>query len=105
MAKRKKTDIVQLKVRLTEELRKRLEMAAKNDERSLNSEIVVRLAKSFQSEELIWNIFQAKDLPPELKPALHRWLYARVVALPTAPSAEPYEDEFPTQHEPQGEKK
>jgi len=98
MAKRKKTDIVALKLRLTEELRKRLEVAAKNDERSLNSEIVSRLAHSFQTQELIWNIFQGKDLPPELKSALHKWLAVRVAALPETPSAEPHEDEF-TQHE------
>ena len=104
MAKRKKTDIVQLKVRLTEELRKRLEVAAKNDERSLNSEIVVRLAQSFQTQELIWNIFQGKDLPPELKSVLHKWLTARVVALPEMPPAEPYEDEFPTQRESRDDK-
>jgi hypothetical protein len=98
MAKRKKTDIVALKLRLTEELRRRLEVAAKDTERSLNSEMVFRLARSFQTEALIWNIFLGKDLPPELKPALHEWLTGRIAALPEMPSAEPHEDEF-IQHE------
>jgi hypothetical protein len=52
MAKRKKTDIVQLKVRLREALRGQLESAAKNQERSLNSEIVARLEESFRRAEL-----------------------------------------------------
>src|SRR5215469_12704337 len=52
MAKRKKTDIVPLMLRLREELRGRLESAAKNQERSLNSEIVARLEESFRRTEL-----------------------------------------------------
>src|SRR5262249_5932975 len=52
MAKRKKTDIVPLMLRLREELRGRLESAAKNQERSLNSEIVARLEESFRRSEL-----------------------------------------------------
>jgi hypothetical protein len=47
MAKRKKTDTVQFNVRLREELRKRLEVSARAEKRSLNSEIVARLAQSF----------------------------------------------------------
>jgi integrase len=47
MAKRKKTDFVQFKVRFREALRRRLEGAAKAQERSLNSEIVARLEESF----------------------------------------------------------
>jgi hypothetical protein len=47
MARRKKTDIVQFKLRIREVLRKRLETVAKNEERSLNSEIVDRLEQSF----------------------------------------------------------
>jgi hypothetical protein len=46
MAKRKKTEIVQFKVRLREALRQQLESAAKAQERSLNSEIVTRLEQS-----------------------------------------------------------
>jgi hypothetical protein len=45
--KRKTTDIVNLKLRIRETLRKRLEGAAKVQERSLNSEMVVRLEDSF----------------------------------------------------------
>jgi hypothetical protein len=52
MAKRKRTDIVALKLRLREALRKRLELAAKGGERSLNSEIVARLEQSFDRESL-----------------------------------------------------
>lgn len=47
MAKRKKTDIVQLKLRMREALRKRLETAARGEEISLNSEMVRRLESSF----------------------------------------------------------
>jgi len=52
MAKRKRTDIVQFKVRLRENLRRRLETAAKGQERSLNSEIVARLEQSFEQASL-----------------------------------------------------
>ena len=48
MAKRKKTDIVALKLRLREGLRAWLETAAKSEKRSLNSEIVLRLEQSFE---------------------------------------------------------
>jgi hypothetical protein len=47
MPKRKKTDIVQFKLRLREELRKRLEAAATAKDTSLNSEMVHRLEQSF----------------------------------------------------------
>jgi hypothetical protein len=52
MTKRKKTDIVPLMVRLREDLRARIEAAAKGRERSLNSEIVARLEESFDREGL-----------------------------------------------------
>ena len=52
MVTRKKTDIVQFKLRIREGLRGRLESAAKNQERSLNSEIVARLEESFRRGEL-----------------------------------------------------
>jgi hypothetical protein len=52
MTKRKKTDIVPLMVRLREDLRARIEAAAKGRERSLNSEIVARLEESFDRESL-----------------------------------------------------
>jgi Arc-like DNA binding domain len=48
MAKRKKTDTVQLKLRIREELRKRLEDSARKEDRSLNSEMAHRLANSFE---------------------------------------------------------
>jgi Arc-like DNA binding domain len=51
MAKRKKTDIVQFKLRIREALRRRLEAVARAEERSLNSEIAHRLEKSFEQEK------------------------------------------------------
>jgi Arc-like DNA binding domain len=45
---RKPTDTVQLKLRFSESLRRRLEREAKREERSLNAEIVGRLDESFQ---------------------------------------------------------
>ena len=51
MAKRKKTDIVQFKLRIREALRRRLEAAAGAEERSLNSEIADRLENSFEQEK------------------------------------------------------
>jgi hypothetical protein len=51
MAKRKKTDIVQFKLRIREALRRRLEAAAGAEERSLNSEIANRLENSFEQEK------------------------------------------------------
>jgi hypothetical protein len=51
MAKRKKTDIVQFKLRIREALRRRLEASATVQERSLNSEIAHRLENSFEQEK------------------------------------------------------
>jgi hypothetical protein len=50
MTKRKKTEIVGLKLRLRESLRRQIEAAAKVQERSLNSEIVGRLEESFAKD-------------------------------------------------------
>jgi len=50
MAKRKPTDIVNIKVRCVEALRARLEQEAKKNQRSLNGEIVYRLGASFGAE-------------------------------------------------------
>jgi hypothetical protein len=47
---RKPTDIVQLKLRLREELRRKLERAAAKKEHSLNTEMVERLDRSFDLE-------------------------------------------------------
>jgi hypothetical protein len=46
MARRRDTDVAQIKLRLPERVRKRLEEAAKKEYRSLNGEIVRRLEKS-----------------------------------------------------------
>ena len=50
MARRKKSATVQLKVRIKEELRARLEKAAKARDVSMNAEIGERLEKSFEYE-------------------------------------------------------
>jgi len=47
MAKRKRTDVVKLQLRLRESLRKQLEDAARVKDVSLNSEMVSRLEESF----------------------------------------------------------
>ena len=49
MAKRAKTDVIQLKLRMREELRARLAADAKAHKLSLNSEIVKRLEASFDA--------------------------------------------------------
>jgi hypothetical protein len=58
---RRKTDIIQFKVRMLEELRKRLEVSAKTERRSLNAEIVARLEQSYGTERLspLWQMAQA----------------------------------------------
>ena len=48
---RKPTDTAHLNLRYPEALRRRLERAAKNSSRSLNSEIVERLEQSFRRED------------------------------------------------------
>jgi hypothetical protein len=50
--KRKPTDIVQLKLRFPEELRKKVEREANKNERSLNGEIVHRLRLTFQMADI-----------------------------------------------------
>jgi hypothetical protein len=50
MAKREPDEIVNLKVRFTEAMRRRIEEEAKRNHRSLNGEIVHRLATSFGAE-------------------------------------------------------
>jgi Arc-like DNA binding domain len=51
MAKRKRTDVVKLQLRIREGLRRRLEAAANAEERSLNSEIAHRLENSFEQDK------------------------------------------------------
>jgi len=48
---RKKTDVVQLKLRFSETLRRRLEREAKQQKQSLNGEIISRLEQSFRKAE------------------------------------------------------
>ena len=59
---RKLTDTVQLKLRFSEALRRRLEREAKRQEQSLNAEIIGRLEQSFRKAEdadLIGSTFRA----------------------------------------------
>jgi hypothetical protein len=49
---RKLTETVQLKLRFSEELRRKLEKAAERNEQSMNLEIVARLENSFRKEEI-----------------------------------------------------
>jgi hypothetical protein len=49
---RKPSDTVQLKLRFPEALRRRLERAAKANDRSMNMEIIFRLEESFLMDEL-----------------------------------------------------
>ena len=58
--KRKPDDIVNLKVRFTEALRKRIEQEAKKNQRSLNGEIVYRL-------DLRRLAKRVSTLPPNMK--------------------------------------
>src|SRR5262249_18371358 len=51
MAKPKKTDIVKLQLRIRELLRRKLELAASGEARSLNSEIARRLENSFDQDK------------------------------------------------------
>jgi hypothetical protein len=52
MAKRKPTDIIQLRLRLPDRLRQQIEKEAKARESSLNREMVRRLEASFDNENL-----------------------------------------------------
>jgi hypothetical protein len=61
MAKRARTDIVQLKLRIREALRAKLATAAKHNSVSLNSEIAKRLEASFVVNQLEEIVELAKD--------------------------------------------
>ncbi|QDP26242.2 Arc family DNA-binding protein [Bradyrhizobium cosmicum] len=49
---RKATETVQLKLRFSEELRRKLEKAAERNEQSMNAEIIARLEDSFRKQEI-----------------------------------------------------
>jgi len=72
---RKPTDIVQLKLRFLESLRRRLERAAKANDQSMNAEIVSRLEQSFGKEDDANRVAQGTDAlsnldPTQVSPAL-----------------------------------
>ena len=50
---RQQNDQIQLKLRFSEQLRRRLERAASQADRSMNAEIIHRLTRSFENEDLI----------------------------------------------------
>ena len=52
MAKRAKTDVINLKLRIRESLRARLAASAKRNDVSLNSEIARRLESSLEREDI-----------------------------------------------------
>lgn len=52
MAARKLTETVQLKLRFSEELRRKLEKAAERNDQSMNLEIIARLEESFRKEDI-----------------------------------------------------
>jgi hypothetical protein len=58
---RKPTDLVQLKLRFDERLRKRIERAANHNECSMNAEIIKRLEQSFEQVDEIEKIFGGAD--------------------------------------------
>ena len=68
--KRKLTDQVQLKLRLSEALRRRLVREASRHKRSLNTEIIERLGQSLLSQSGDLDTDTAKALLASLKPAI-----------------------------------
>jgi hypothetical protein len=62
---RKPTDTVQLNLRFSEALRRRLEREAERNDRSMNAEIIDRLEQSFRVPELTDAV--AAALEPRLK--------------------------------------
>ena len=56
MAKRKKTDRVQLPIRMRESLRAQIEKAAKEKDVSINTEVVMRLDRSFERQGLLQEV-------------------------------------------------
>jgi hypothetical protein len=50
---RKASDVIQYKIRIREDLRRRLEAAAKKRDVSINSEMTHRLGESFDREEML----------------------------------------------------
>lgn len=64
MAKRAKTAIVSLKVRVREHLRAKLEKSARTQGGSLNSEIVRRLERSFEEDTLAEDLVKAARTLP-----------------------------------------
>ena len=57
--RRKLTDQVQLKLRFDEKLRRKLEKAAEKNDHSMNAEIVNRLERSLQDQEMLTEIRNA----------------------------------------------
>jgi hypothetical protein len=68
--KRNATDIVNLKVRFAEAMRARIEQEAKKNQRSLNGEIVYRLATTFGAEG-VGLVAQFEEAEKELLKRLH----------------------------------
>lgn len=59
---RKPAETVQLKLRFSESLRRKLERAAAQNAQSMNAEIVRRLEKSIETEDLLANVLGGPEL-------------------------------------------
>jgi hypothetical protein len=73
---RRKTDVIQFKVRMLEELRKRLEMSAKAENRSLNAEIGARLQHSYADHRDARDHFlsdQLTEISEKLSDLAQKW--------------------------------
>ena len=104
MAKRKKTDFVQFKIRFRESLRSRLEVSAKGQERSLNSEIVARLEQSFERESITHIRDQAEKVLELILDQNQR--RAALVAIEARQAQKTFYDEpeLPMSHQSKGDK-
>ena len=73
MAKREKTAIVGLTLRLREDLRLRLENSAEKEGRSLNNEVIQRIEESFRRETADKVLEQTIHVLQEMKLERENW--------------------------------
>jgi hypothetical protein len=89
---RKPTDMVQLKVRLPETLRWQMEYAAKQNDRSMNAEIVARLSRSLRRDE-----DKIEDVAEALVAGLDDAIVDKVVEIFTRDRVADLEAHFPSE--------
>jgi len=71
MVRRTKSEMVQLKLRFNEDLRRRLELAARGSNQSMNAEIIARLESSLARDDpAAWSISELRDEILSLQVAL-----------------------------------